>query len=186
MLITVLDGEAKRVIAAIGSNGMFYATTLKSLKKNFGDLLLIAHLKIKAVFDRPQIKSNDRIGLRNFLQHLKICNSWLCSIGYKAPLLSSENISKALIFLLYSIYKATKKRNFVDGSVNLIVLKRCLDSCVQKYFNLLANIVASHEKQKKNNERNNKLNFNLTKMDSDINENLSDNLSLKCWLCKKK
>ena len=96
-LISVLDGEAKRVIAAIGSNGIFYTTALKTWKKNFGDPLLVALLKIKAVFDRPQIKINDRIGLRNFHQHLKICNSWLCSIGYEAPLLSSENVAKALI-----------------------------------------------------------------------------------------
>ena len=80
-LINVLDGEAKRVVATIGSNGVFYATALKTLKKNFGDHLLVEYLKIKAVFDRPQIKTNDRIGLRNFYQHLKICSSWLCSIG---------------------------------------------------------------------------------------------------------
>ena len=79
----------------------------------------------------------------------------------------------------------TKKSNFVDGNVNLIALERWLDSCVQKCFNALANIVAIDEKQKTNNERNNKRNnkliVNLTKMDSDINENLSDNLSLICW-----
>ena len=69
----------------------------------------------------------------------------------------------------------------MDGNVNLIALERWLDSCVQKCFNALANIVAIDEKQKTNNERNNKLIVNLTKMDSDINENLSDNLSLKCW-----
>ena len=110
------------------------------------------------------------------------------SIGYKAPLLSSENIAKTLICLPHNIrndfYKATKKSNFVDSSVNLIVLERWLDYRVQNYFNPLANIVARHEKQKTNNERNNKLNVNLTKMDNDINENVSDNLSLKCWLCK--
>ena len=53
-LISVLDRKAKQVIAAIGSNGIFYATALKTLKKNFGDPLLVGHLKIKAVFDRPQ------------------------------------------------------------------------------------------------------------------------------------
>ena len=53
-LISVLDRKAEQVIAAIGSNGIFYATALKTLKKNFGDPLLVAHLKIKAVFDRPQ------------------------------------------------------------------------------------------------------------------------------------
>ena len=36
-LISMVDGEAKRVIAAIGSNSIFYTTALKTLKKNFGD-----------------------------------------------------------------------------------------------------------------------------------------------------
>ena len=108
----------------------------------------------------------------------------MCSIGYKTPLLSGENIAKALIFLLQNIhndfYKATKKSNFIDGRINLIALEHWLDSRVQNNFNLWANIVASHEKQKTNNERNNKLIVSLTKMETDINENLSDNLSLKC------
>ena len=39
-LISVLDGEAKRVIAAIGSNGIFYATALKTLKKTLVTLYL--------------------------------------------------------------------------------------------------------------------------------------------------
>ena len=114
----------------------------------------------------PTNKTNDKIGLRNFQKHLKICNSWLCSIGYKPPLLSSENITKSLICLPHNIrndfYKATKKSDFVNGSVNLIVLERWLDSHGQNYFNSLANIVASHKNQKINNKRNNKLivNFN--------------------------
>ena len=32
-LISMLDGEAERVIAFIDSNGIFYATVLKTLKK---------------------------------------------------------------------------------------------------------------------------------------------------------
>ena len=112
----------------------------------------------------------------------------MCSIGFETPLLSGKNIAKVLIFLPQNIhsdfYKATKKSNFIDGSINLIALEHWLDSRVQNIFNLLANIVASHEKQKANSERNNKLIVSLTKTDSDINRNLSDNLSLKCWLCK--
>ena len=65
-LISVLDREAKRVIASIGLNGIFHATVLKTLKKKFGEPLLAGHIKIKAVFDSPQIKTNDRIGLHNF------------------------------------------------------------------------------------------------------------------------
>ena len=55
-LISVLNREEKPVIAAIASNGIFHPTALKTVKKNFGDPLLVVHLKIKAVFDCPQIK----------------------------------------------------------------------------------------------------------------------------------
>ena len=117
------------------------------MKKDFGDPLLLAYLKIKVVFDRPHVKTNDRIGLTPTLKILQllVMFNWL-----RAPLLSRENIAKALIYLLRNIlndlYNATKKKNFVDGSANLIVLERWLDSRFQNYFNLLANIATSHEK----------------------------------------
>ena len=65
------------------------------------------------------------------------------SVGYETPLLASKIVTKALICLPHNIindfYKATKKSSFVGGSVNLLVLERWLDSCVQNYFNPLGN-----------------------------------------------
>ena len=55
-LISVLNREEKRVIAAIASNCIFHPTALKTVKKNFGDPLLVVHLKIIEVLDCPQIK----------------------------------------------------------------------------------------------------------------------------------
>ena len=118
-LISELEGKAKQVIAAIVSNGIFYATAntnaTKNIRKiNFGDILLVAHLKTKSVFDSPQTKTNGRMGLGNFHQHFKICNFWLCSIGYEAPLLLNENIAESLTCLAHNrrndFYKATKKK----------------------------------------------------------------------------
>ena len=54
--ISLLDREEKLVIAAIASNGIFHPTALKTVKKNFGDPLLVVHLKIIEVLDCPQIK----------------------------------------------------------------------------------------------------------------------------------
>ena len=45
---------------------LFYASALKSSKKDFGDPLVVTHLKLKSVFDKPQIKSGDRIALKDF------------------------------------------------------------------------------------------------------------------------
>ena len=80
-LCSVLYGETKRVIEIIGSSLRFYATALKALKRDFGNALLISHVKLKLLFHQPQIKSTDRISLRRFHQQLKINNAWLLSMG---------------------------------------------------------------------------------------------------------
>ena len=75
-LLTVLKGEAKNSIISIGTNGLFYASALRSLKRDFGDPLAVTHLELKSVFDKPQIKSGDRIALREFKQRLKCVITW--------------------------------------------------------------------------------------------------------------
>ena len=65
-LLSVLKGEVKNSIISIGTNGLFYVSALKSLKRDFGGPLVVTHLKLKSVFDKPQIKSGDRIALREF------------------------------------------------------------------------------------------------------------------------
>ena len=52
-LMSVLEGEAKRSVESIGCNGIFYATALKSLKRDFGNPVLVPHLKIMALLDQP-------------------------------------------------------------------------------------------------------------------------------------
>ena len=82
-LCSVLYVEVKRVIKIIRTTGRFYATALKTLKRDFGNPLLISHARLKFLFDQPQIKSTDRISLRRFHQQLKINNAWLLSILQK-------------------------------------------------------------------------------------------------------
>ena len=53
-LLSVLKGEAKRSVESIGRNGIFYATTLKCLKREFGNPKEVTHLKLKSLFDQPQ------------------------------------------------------------------------------------------------------------------------------------
>ena len=54
-LLSVLDGDAKRVVSAIGGNDLFYATALKALKKEFVNPYTVSFLKLKAVLDQSQI-----------------------------------------------------------------------------------------------------------------------------------
>ena len=45
-LLSLLDGDAKKAIFSIGSNGIFYATALKTLKRDLGNPLLVAHERL--------------------------------------------------------------------------------------------------------------------------------------------
>ena len=74
-LCSVLDREAKRVTKAIRKSGRFYATALKTLKRNFRNPFLISLTKLKSLFGQPKIKCADRISLRRFHQNLKINNT---------------------------------------------------------------------------------------------------------------
>ena len=46
-------------------------------------------------------------------------NTWLISMGYETPLLSSDNLTKALMRLPLNLqqyfFKATRDRNLIDG-----------------------------------------------------------------------
>ena len=82
-LLSVLKGDAKISVQSIGTNGIFCATALKTLKRNFRDKILISDLKSKNLFDQPQIKGSDRITLRQYHHQLKTFNAWLISIRYE-------------------------------------------------------------------------------------------------------
>ena len=69
-LLSVLDGEAKRVVSAIGRNGLFYATALKALKREFGNPYAVSFLKLKTVLDQSQTQTDDQKGLKQFYQQL--------------------------------------------------------------------------------------------------------------------
>ena len=102
-LISLLDGDAKRAIQSIGSSGLFHASALKTLKRDFGNPLLVATLRIKRLFNKLEINGRDHNVLREFHQQLKMNNTWLMSMGYETPLLSSENLTKALMRLPYNL-----------------------------------------------------------------------------------
>ena len=107
--------------------------------------LIVAHSSLSSVFDKPQTKVNDKINLRQFHQQLKCNNTWLLSMGYKSPILSSENLIKAIhrlpLHLRNRFYKFTKDSNLMDGSVNLLIFGKWLDGRIKLCFNPLADNV---------------------------------------------
>ena len=127
----------------ISTSGIFYGFYLLNW-------LVIAHLRFKAFFDRPQLKVLDRSGLRQFHQQLKTNKTWLLSIGYKSPLLSCENLTKCKSFLppvlRQEFYKSTDSSVFMDESVNLIVFEQWLEKKPKRYFHPKADINAMDER----------------------------------------
>ena len=142
-LQSVLDGETKCIVEAIGCNKIFFTAALKTLKRDFGNPLIVSHSRLCSVFDKAQIKTNDRLGLRQFQQQLKCNNSWLLSLGYKSPIFSCENLTKAILRLPWHLcnqfYKSAKNSNLMDG--NLLVFEAWLDNQIKICFNPLADIV---------------------------------------------
>ena len=45
-LMNSLDGEAKKSVKTVGTNAYFYATVLKVFKRDFGNPLVVLHLKL--------------------------------------------------------------------------------------------------------------------------------------------
>ena len=76
---------------------------------------------------------------------------WLLSISYKTPLLSYENLPKAIATLPHNLledfFKTTRNSNLLDGSINLIGLPDCLEGRLKIYLNLLAETVAFQDQE---------------------------------------
>ena len=129
-LLSILDGEAKRTVTSVGRSGIFYATALKTLKRNFENLQLITFLKLKSVLDLPQISSNNHTCLRSFHQQLKSLIAWLESVDNISSADSIENIPKAVIRLPKNLrsqfYKEFKENTFSNYHIKLKDFERWL------------------------------------------------------------
>ena len=81
-----VDGEAKRVVCAIGKNGVFYASALTALKREFGNPYHISNSKTFWNLGILSISPNDNKGLRYFHEQLKGAVIWLNSVVYVSSL----------------------------------------------------------------------------------------------------
>ena len=50
-LISTLEGEAASAVKAIGTSGLFYASALKTLKRDFGNPAVVSHMKLKELLE---------------------------------------------------------------------------------------------------------------------------------------
>ena len=188
-LKSVLDGEAKRIVAAIGQGGMFYASALKLLKRNFGNPVVVSYMKLKTVLHLPQIVPNDYNGLRMFHQKLKTTVTWLNSMEYKAAINSTENVTKAVMrlpkYMRSKFYRDFEGKLYSESDYNLEIFERWLGNKLDEIYNPIAAIIESEEKKRTTREQNSS-NRNLpkdTRQFYALNGITSD--QLKCWICQK-
>ena len=200
-LISVLEGEAKVSVEPIGCNGIFYGTALKSLTRDFGNHVLVSHLKIKWPLEQLQLKPNNKTGLWHYPQQIKTTNTWLISVGCQNPILSYGNLSKAVArlshYLCTQFFRATRDCNLTDGTIKLLPFEDWPEKRVKDQFNSLALQEANLKQNQSSKDHlyKNRLHSNLISKDTQQNNKHKkeepskpkDNKEkLMCWLCEDK
>ena len=180
-LISVLRGEVKREIESIGTYSMFYATAPKTLKREYGNPLVVSHLKLKNLFDQPQIKNQDRTALREYQHQLKCSNTWCLSMDYYDAISSTENLARAVKrlpnYLRQKFYESTRDYD-PENVVTLIEFEKWLQIRINHLFNPSANIIASQETKLKDVPPHARSSHGKI-LESEVNK-------LTCWLCNDK
>ena len=68
-----VTGKTERTISGTGSQGIMYATVLKTIKTQFGQLSVIARAYITNLIDKPKIQNNDRQTLQELVFDVVNC-----------------------------------------------------------------------------------------------------------------
>ena len=89
-----VTGEAEHTISGLGSQGIMYATALKTLKENFGQPSVIARAFIRKITERRKIQPDDRQALREFSLDMVNCLATLRQINYFADVNTNDNLRK--------------------------------------------------------------------------------------------
>ena len=186
-------GKPNTVIS-IGRNDRFYATTIKTIKSNFGSPVVVSFLKLKSVLDLPEVTNENRAGLRAFHQQLKSVITWLNSMGDTFAINSIENATKAITklprYLRSKFYRDFKDAKLNNQSLNLTKFEIWLGNEVAELFNPISAIINHQEKQKwdfhKNSHHLVKNNKSLPHVSS-IGEGTPNDQPniLPSWLCSK-
>ena len=123
-LLNVLDGEEKRMVHSIGQSSIFYLTVLKCLKWDYGNPAVVSYLKLKELFDQPQLQAKNKPAIRSFQQQLKTAVIWLSSMGYHSAIRSTDNITKVVThlptYLRNKFYKEFKTNDIDENKVDLL------------------------------------------------------------------
>ena len=105
-----VTGDATRTTSGLGSQGIMYATALKTLKDHFGQPSVIARAFVSKITERKKIHPNDRQSLRDF--SIDIINSLatLWQINYFADVNANNNLRKIIRSLPDGIIEKWKNK----------------------------------------------------------------------------
>ena len=152
-LRNVLDGEAKKMLQSTGHSSVFYSTDLKCLKWDHGNPTFALYLKLKALFNQPQVQTKNNPAIRSFQQQLKKPEIWLSSMGYHSVILSTDNITKAVThfpkYLRNKFIKEFKGNDIDKNKADFLKFSHWLDARLSEVHNLIALVINAEEKQKK-------------------------------------
>ena len=92
-----VTGKAERTISGIGSQGIMYATALKTIKEQFGQPSVIARAYITSLIDKPKIQNNDRQALQELSFDVVNCVAALKQIVHLADVNATDNLRKIVM-----------------------------------------------------------------------------------------
>jgi len=87
-----VTGEAERAISGLGSNGIMYATALKSLKEQFGQPRVIARAVDNKLTSGEKIGRNNREALKVFSLDIINCLSIMQRLNYYADINANDSL----------------------------------------------------------------------------------------------
>ena len=139
------------MVQSIGQSGIFYPTVLKCLKRDYGNPTVVSYLKLKELFDQPQLQAKNKPAIRSFQQQLKTTVIWLSSMGYHSAIQSTDKITKAVTrlpnYFRNKFYKEFKSNNIDENKVDLLTFLHWLDERLSEAHNPIALIINAEEKQ---------------------------------------
>ena len=92
-----VTGKAESTISGIGSQGIMYATALKTIKEQFGQPSVIARAYITSLIDKPKIQNNDRQALQELSFDVLNCVAVLKQIVHLAHVNATDNLRKIVM-----------------------------------------------------------------------------------------
>lgn len=95
----LLKSEAERAISGLGSKGIMYATALKCLKEQFGQLSVTAIAVVNKLTTGDRIGMNNRQALREFSLDIINCLSIMHRLNYYADVNANANLRRIVMRL---------------------------------------------------------------------------------------